>query len=193
MTKQSMQSKNKSRRPMDKTEAQEFEQSVLDIARVARVVAGGRRFSFRAAVVLGDKKGRAGVGVGKGSDVSSAISKAARQSKKNMIKAPMTDKGTLPYEVIGKQTSSVVLLGPGVRGRGIIAGGAVRTVCNLAGYKDITAKILSRSTNKSNNALATINALKKVEVKKSDNKPQIANNSIKKVKKSTAKNLKSKT
>ena len=166
-----MQTKNQrniNTKKFQKPEIQEFEQSVLDIARVARVVAGGRRFSFRATVAMGDKKSRVGVGVGKGADVSSAINKAARQAKKNMIKAPMTERGTLPYEVMGKQTSSVVLLGPGVQGRGIVAGGAVRAVCNLAGYKDITAKILSRSTNKLNNALAAVNALKKVKTSDTD-------------------------
>ena len=171
MIKKVMQTKNQrniNTKKFQKPEIQEFEQSVLDIARVARVVAGGRRFSFRATVAMGDKKSRVGVGVGKGADVSSAINKAARQAKKNMIKAPMTERGTLPYEVMGKQTSSVVLLGPGVQGRGIVAGGAVRAVCNLAGYKDITAKILSRSTNKLNNALAAVNALKKVKTSDTD-------------------------
>ena len=171
MIKKVMQTKNQrniNTKKFQKPEIQEFEQSVLDIARVARVVAGGRRFSFRATVAMGDKKSRVGVGVGKGADVSSAINKAARQAKKNMIKAPMTERGTLPYEVMGKQTSSVVLLGPGVQGRGIVAGGAVRAVCNLAGYKDITAKILSRSTNKLNNALAAVNALKKIKTSDTD-------------------------
>ena len=144
-------------------EDQEYDQKVLDIARVARVVAGGRRFSFRASIVLGDKKGKVGVGVGKGADVSLAINKAVRQAKKSLIKVPMTDAGTLPYEIKGKQTGSVVLLKPSRRGRGIIAGGSMRVICGLAGYKDITTKILSRSTNKLNIALATINALKQVK------------------------------
>lgn len=141
---------------------QEFDQKVLDIARVARVVAGGRRFNFRATVVVGDHKGRVGLGIGKGRDVSIAINKAMHKAKKNVIKVPMTKKGTIPYEVIGKQTSSKVLLLPGKAGRGIVAGGAVRAVCELAGYKDITAKIMSRSTNKLNNATATIKALQSI-------------------------------
>ncbi|MEX0877330.1 MAG: hypothetical protein WDZ40_00510 [Candidatus Spechtbacterales bacterium] len=144
---------------------QEFDQKVLDIARVARVVAGGRRFSFRATVVIGDKKGRVGVGVGKGSDVTIAIGKAAKNAKKNVMTVPMTPEGTLPYDITGKQSSSVVFLKPAKEGRGVIAGGAVRTVCDLAGYKDIAAKVLSRSTNKLNMALATVNALEKIDYK----------------------------
>lgn len=151
------------RRSEYKKEPQEYDQKVLDIARVARVVAGGRRFSFRAVVVVGNRKGKVGVGVAKGGDVSVAINKATTQANKKVLEVPMTKSGTLPYEVQGKQTSSVVLLKPGVKGRGIVAGGAVRTICDLAGYKDISAKILSRSTNKLNNAIATINALKKIK------------------------------
>lgn len=162
-------------------EPQEYDQKVLDIARVARVVAGGRRFSFRAVVVIGDRKGKVGVGVGKGSDVSIAINKATRFAKKNVIRVPMTDAGTIPYEMKGKQTGSVVLLKPGLISRGIIAGGAVRVICDLAGYKDLTAKILSRSTNKLNIALATINALRQIQplaelkIKKSEPKNKIKN------------------
>jgi len=144
---------------------QEFDQKVLDIARVARVVAGGRRFSFRATVVIGDKKGRVGVGVGKGSDVTIAIGKAAKNANKNVMTVPMTPEGTLPYDTTGKQSSSVVFLKPAKEGRGVIAGGAVRTVCDLAGYKDIAAKVLSRSTNKLNMALATVNALERIDYK----------------------------
>jgi small subunit ribosomal protein S5 len=142
---------------------QEFDQKVLDIARVARVVAGGRRFNFRAAVVIGDRKGRVGLGIGKGRDVSIAVNKAVSQAKKNVIRAPITKYGTIPYEAAGKQTSSRVLLFPGKTGRGIVAGGAVRAVCELAGYKDITAKIMSRSTNRLNNATAAIKALQSIK------------------------------
>lgn len=151
---------------------QEFDQKVLDIARVARVVAGGRRFSFRTTVVIGDKKGRVGVGVGKGSDVSISIGKAAKNAKKNVITVPMTPEGTLPYSIKGKQSASIVFLKPAKEGRGIIAGGAVRTVCDLAGYKDIAAKVLSRSTNKLNMALATVNALEKIEYNPVEKKPK---------------------
>lgn len=152
-----------SRGPRRDREPQEFDQKVLDIARVARVVAGGRRFSFRSTVVLGDKKGRVGVGVGKGADVSLSINKAVKNAKKNIITVPMTPEGTLPHDIKGKQSATIVYLKPTTQGRGIIAGGAVRTVCDLAGYKDIAAKVLSRSTNKLNMALATINALEKID------------------------------
>lgn len=141
---------------------QEYDQKVLDIARVARVTAGGRRFNFRATVVVGNKKGRVGVGVAKGRDVAIAIEKSTRKAKKNIITVPMTPLGSIPYDSIGKQTSAVVFLKPARSGRGIIAGGAVRVVCDLAGYKDITGKILGRSGNKLNNALATLNALGKI-------------------------------
>lgn len=140
----------------------EFEQKVLHLARVARMVAGGRRFNFRATVVLGNRKGKVGVGIGKGADVSIAINKAARNAQKNAILVPMTPDGTIPHEIIGKQSGSIIYLKPALRGRGIIAGGAARVVCDLAGYHDIVAKVLSRSTNKLNNALATINALSSI-------------------------------
>ncbi|MDP4010288.1 MAG: 30S ribosomal protein S5 [Candidatus Spechtbacteria bacterium] len=153
---------NQGRTPY-RREAQEFEQRVLDIARVARVVAGGRRFSFRTTVAIGDQKGRVGVGVGKGSDVSISMGKATRNAKKNIMYAPITPEGTLPYETTGKQTGSKVFLKPAPAGTGIIAGGPVRVICNLAGYKDVVAKILSRSTNKLNIAMATVNALEAIE------------------------------
>lgn len=146
-----------------KREAQEFEQRVLDIARVARVVAGGRRFSFRTTIAIGDHKGRVGIGMGKGSDVSISLGKAARDAKKNITHVPITPRGTLPHETTGKQTGSKVLIKPAPEGTGIIAGGPVRVICDLAGYKDIVAKILSRSTNKINIAGATMNALKAID------------------------------
>ncbi|MEX2145153.1 MAG: 30S ribosomal protein S5 [Candidatus Spechtbacterales bacterium] len=153
-------------------EPQEFEQRVLDIARVARVVAGGRRFNFRTTVAIGDQKGRVGVGVGKGSDVSISMGKATRNAKKNIMYAPITPEGTLPYEVTGKQTGSKVFLKPAPSGTGIIAGGPVRVICDLAGYKDVVAKILSRSTNKLNIAVATINALKAVDYEQPKTEPK---------------------
>ena len=143
---------------------QEFDQKVLDISRVARATRGGRRFSFRVTVVLGDHKGRIGVGVDKGKDVALAIEKAGRAAKRNMITVPITKGGTIPYEISGKQTSAVVFLRPARKGRGIIAGGAVRVVCSLVGFTDISAKMLGRSNNKLNNALATIEAFKSIHV-----------------------------
>lgn len=152
---------------------QEFGQKLLDLARVARVTKGGRRFSFRATIVIGDKKGRVAVGVKKGKDVQFAVEKAFRSAKKSLINAPMTKEGTIPYDTYGKSGSSIVFLKPALEGRGIIAGGAVRTVCDLAGYKSIIGKIISRSGNKLNIARATIEAIKKVRVlEKSENKQQ---------------------
>ncbi len=143
---------------------QEFGQKLLNLSRVARVTKGGRRFSFRATIVIGDKKGRVGVGVKRGKDVQFAVEKAIRVAKKMLINAPMTKEGTIPYEVYGKSGSSIIFLKPAPAGRGIIAGGAVRAVCDLAGYKSIIGKIISRSGNKLNTARATIEALKKIRV-----------------------------
>lgn len=168
----------------------EFDQKVLDIARVARMVAGGRRFNFRATVVIGDRKGRVGLGIGKGRDVSIAINKAVNNAKKSLVTVPMTPEGTIPYEVKGKQTASIVYLKPGRPGRGVIAGGAVRTVCDLAGYKDITAKLLSRSTNKLNNAIATVNALSSINYTP---EPVKAKKVVKKTETKTKAKAKSKT
>jgi small subunit ribosomal protein S5 len=148
---------------------QEFGQKLLNLSRVARVTKGGRRFSFRATVVIGDKKGRVGVGVKRGKDVQFAVEKAIRVAKKMLINAPMTKEGTIPHETYGKSGSSIIFLKPAPEGRGIIAGGAVRTVCDLAGYKSIIGKIISRSGNKLNTARATIEALKKIKVKTKNN------------------------
>lgn len=142
----------------------EFEEKVLEIARVARVVAGGKRFRFRAAVAIGDRKGRAGFGLGKGSDVAQSVAKAVHQAKKNLVKIP-TVNGTIPFEVTVKYNSAVVFLKPAPPGRGINAGGAVRIVSELGGVKDIIGKILSRSGNKINNARATLKAFKLLAAK----------------------------
>lgn len=141
-----------------KREKPEFEQKLLDLARVTRVVKGGRRFSFRATMVIGDRKGRVGVGVGKGGDVSNAIGKAVNDAKKGMINIDIS-KGTIPYEMEIKMGSAKVMLKPAKEGRGIVAGGAVRAVVDLAGIKDIVSKSLGTS-NKLNVARATVEALK---------------------------------
>ncbi len=143
-----------------KREKSEFEQRVLDIRRVTRVVAGGKRFRFRATVILGDHKGRVGVGVDKGADTSEAIEKASRDARKNLILVPIKN-NTIPHEVIGKFSSAVVLLKPAGEGKGIIAGGPVRVIADLAGIINVTSKILGTTTNKLNNARAAIEALKK--------------------------------
>ena len=147
-----------------KREKSEFEQKVLDIRRVTRVVAGGKRFRFRATVVLGNHKGHVGVGISKGADTSAAIEKAVRVAKKNLILVPIKN-NTIPHEVIGKFSSAVVLLKPAGEGRGIVAGGPVRVVAGLAGIINVTSKILGTTTNKLNNARATIEALKKLKSK----------------------------
>lgn len=151
---------------------QEYEQKLLDVARVARVTAGGRRFSFRVVVVIGDQAGKVAIGVRKGKDVQLAVEKAVRAAKKDFFNVPMTDTGTLHHSVYGKFGSSLVFLKPAPEGRGIRAGGAVRAVCDLAGYKSVTGKILSRSGNKLNVARATIVALKKIRIPKEPEKVQ---------------------
>ncbi|MBI3304878.1 30S ribosomal protein S5 [Candidatus Parcubacteria bacterium] len=147
-------------------EKPEFDHTVLDVRRVARVVAGGRRFSFRATVVVGNRRGLVGVGIGKGSDVSKAIEKAKNQAKKRLLSVPMTVRGSIDYEVEAKFSSAKVYLRPAAQGRGIIAGSAVRAICALAGIGNITAKILSRSTNKLNIARATMAALGQLKARR---------------------------
>ncbi len=139
----------------------DYDHRVLDIARVTRVVKGGRRFRFRAVVVVGDRKGKVGVGVDKGQDVSLAIAKATHQARQAMIRVPLRD-GSLPYEVESKYASARVLLRPAPKGKGLIAGGAVRAVCDLAGIANLTSKVLSRSGNKLNVARATLKAIQSI-------------------------------
>lgn len=143
-------------------EKPEFEQKLLDVARTARMVAGGRRFSFRVVVIIGNKKGEVGVGVAKGADVTIAVEKASRQAKKYLIQVPLTEEKTIPHLVEAKYGAARVMLKPTTKGRGIIAGGTIRVICNLAGIENITAKILGRTNNKLNNARATIKALQKL-------------------------------
>jgi len=142
----------------------EFDQKIIDIRRVTRVVAGGRRFSFSVALVAGDKKGSVGLGLGKSGDTSLAITKALRNAKKNMIKLKLTKNNSIPHEVDAKFASSKVFISPN-RGRGLVAGSALRDILVLAGVKDVTAKIHSGSKNKLNNAKATIEALSLVATK----------------------------
>jgi small subunit ribosomal protein S5 len=143
----------------DDRERSEFAQKLIGIRRVARVMAGGRRFNFSAAIVLGDKKGRVGVGVGKAGDTQLAIEKATRAAKKNMILLNLTKNRSIPHNVEAKFCASVVEIRPSP-GRGLVAGSSVRTVLELAGVSDVTAKILSRSKNKINNARVAIEALR---------------------------------
>lgn len=144
-------------------EKPEFEQKLLDVRRTARMVAGGRRFSFRVVVILGNKKGKVGVGVAKGADVSIAVDKAVKQAKKNLIDVVITEDGSILYKIEAKYSAARVMLKPAAKGRGVIAGGTVRAICNLAGIENITAKIIGRTNNKLNNARATIKALEKLK------------------------------
>ena len=141
---------------------QEFEQKIISIRRVTRVMAGGRRFSFSVAMVIGDKKGKVGVGIGKAGDTQLAIDKAMRDAKKHMIVVPMNKDQHISHDVQTKYASSEVMIMP-APGRGLVAGSSVRTVLELAGIKDVTAKIFSRSKNKLNNAKAAIEALKQLQ------------------------------
>lgn len=142
----------------------EFASKLLDLKRVSRTTAGGRRMSFRVVMVIGDKKSRVGVGVAKGLDVVQAIEKATQVAKKNLITVPIINE-TIPYQIEGKSGASKVMLKPQNKGRGLVAGGAVRVICSLAGIKNVSSKILGRTTNKLNNAMATIAALKKLKLK----------------------------
>lgn len=144
------------RRDRGPQEKPEFDQRTLDIARVARVTKGGKRFSFRATVVAGNGKGRVGVGVAKGRDVQQSVQKAYHQAKKHLITVFIKD-GTIPYQVNGKYSSATVLLKPSRSG--IKAGGAVRVVAQLAGLGSLTGKLTRRTNNKLNIARATIQAL----------------------------------
>ena len=139
----------------------EFDQKVLDIARVTRVTKGGKRFSFRTTVVIGDGKSRVGVGIGKGKDVAQSMQKAFNKAKKNLITVK-TVNNTIPYQIEHKYHSAVVLLKP-AKG-GVKAGGPVRVVAKMAGIKSLTGKLIRRTNNKINIAMATIEALKKLKV-----------------------------
>ena len=141
-----------------------YKEKVLDLRRVTRVVAGGKRLSFRATMVIGDEKGRVGVGLGKGADVQLAVEKAKREARKRLIAVPIKDR-TIPHEVRAKFSAADVLIKPAIPGHGLKAGGAVRVVLSLAGVKDATAKCLGRTPNKLTNALATIKALEQLKQK----------------------------
>lgn len=139
----------------------EFEEKVIAIDRVARVVKGGRRFRFRAIVVIGDGKGRVGLGIGKGGEVITAIAKAVARARRNLIEVPLHN-GTIPHEVKVRFSGAHVLLKPASEGTGVIAGGAVRNVVEVAGVHNLLTKSLG-STNKVNNAYATIMALSQLK------------------------------
>ncbi len=157
-TRKNVQKMNRFTRPKP-----EFEQKIINISRVTRVVKGGRRLSFRVDMVIGDKKGRVGLGSGKATDTSLAIQKAYRKAKKNLLYLKLTKTNSLPYDVKAKVTSTYLEIMPN-KGRGLVAGSTVRNVLQLAGITDVTAKIRSRSKNKLNNAKAAIKALREFEM-----------------------------
>ena len=141
----------------------EFQKKMIELRRVARVVAGGRRFSFRAALVLGDKKGRVGFGIGKGQDTALAMEKAERKAKKNMLSVPLGKNGAIPFAVEAKYKAAHIIMRPSRKGRGLVAGGAVRAVLDLAGITNTSAKILSHTKNKISNARAAMLALSQLK------------------------------
>lgn len=144
------------RRGADKP-SDDIEQRIVDLARVTRVMAGGKRMKFRACMIIGDRKGRVGMGLAKGIDVSAAIAKAVTQARKHLTKVTIVD-GTIPHAVTVKEKSARIMIRPAKKGSGIKAGGVVRIILDLAGIKDATAKILGAG-NKINNSRATLKAL----------------------------------
>lgn len=148
---------------MPRREKSEYEQKLIDVRRIARVVKGGRRFRFRATMVIGNREGKVGAGVGKGNDVSIAVSKAVEQAKKHMINVSIVDE-TIPYDILTKLGAAKIFLKPAPKGTGIIAGGPVRAVVELAGIKNIFSKIYGTS-NKTNNVRVAILALSKLQSK----------------------------
>ena len=151
------------REPRMPREEKQFDERVVAIDRVARVVKGGRRFRFRALVVVGDRKGKVGAGTAKGADVTAAVAKATEVAKKNMITAPV-EKGTISHEQEAKVSGAHILIKPAAPGTGLIAGGVVRIVLEVAGVKDVLSKSLG-SSNKINLAYATLEALSLIEPK----------------------------
>lgn len=156
--------KQNNRRPGRNQEKSEFDQAILDLARVTRVTQGGKHLSFRAGVVLGDRHGRVGMGLAKGKDVQVGVDKAMRQAKKHMIKVPIVNE-TIPHAVITKFKAATVMLKPAPKGSGIIAGGAVRVILELAGIPNVSSKILGRTKNKIVVAKATFQALSSFKIK----------------------------
>lgn len=154
------QHQRRSARPAE-VEEKQFDERVVNIDRVARVVKGGRRFRFRALVVVGDRKGKVGIGIAKGADVTAAVAKAVEVAKKHFITVNLY-KGTIPHDAEAKVGGSRILVKPAAQGTGLIAGGVVRTVLEVAGVSNVLSKSLG-SSNKINTAYATIAALQMIE------------------------------
>jgi small subunit ribosomal protein S5 len=155
--------KKSGRRHPSEQVKKDFDQKVVEIKRVTRVVAGGKRMRFRALVVIGDKKGKVGVGIRKGMDVTEAVAKASNAARKSLIAVPVIN-DTIPHEMKLKYKSSVIFMKPALPGTGIIAGGAIRQVLDLAGVKNILSKMLG-SSNKVNNVMAAYLALSKMKAR----------------------------
>lgn len=153
--------KRESRQKRFEREKPEFEQQIIDIRRVTRVVKGGRRFSFSVSLIAGDRNGRVGVGTGKAGDTAQAIEKAFKNAKKNMVTLKRTEEGSIPHEIEAKYNSARILVMP-APGRGLVAGSSARILLELAGINDAGAKIFSRSKNKLNIARGTLKALKQL-------------------------------
>ena len=158
---------------------EEFEQKMLDIARVTRVMAGGKRMRFRACVAVGNKKGRVAIGLAKGADVTGAVTKAVNKAKKEFLDVPIVNE-TIPHEIYQKLGAAKILFKPAKKGRGIIAGGVVRIILELSGVKNVTSKILGTG-NKVNNAKCVMEALRNLKrpepkrVKAEKEKPAVLN------------------
>ncbi len=155
----------------------EFDNKVIDIRRVTRVVAGGRRFSFSVTLVLGNGKGKVGVGLGKAGDTALAIEKATRDAERHLVTVPITEGASIPHDVQVKYASAQVMLIP-APGKGLKAGSAVRTVLELAGVRNVTTKILSRSKNPLNNARATVLALSKLRARRGKSAAKTAKKTV---------------
>ena len=178
------------RAPRKPKEKPEFDQQIVDLARVTRVTKGGKQMSFRCCVLIGDRKGRVGYGIQKGKDVQIAVEKAVRQAKKRMIRVPLK-KDTLPHAITAKFKAAKVLLKPAPRGSGIIAGSVIRTVLEMAGVPNASSKMLGKTNNKINNVKATFAALEsfktrttktseKISIKKNTDSSEGADTSVEK-------------
>ena len=164
-------SKQGERRKFDRPrEKPEFDQEILDLARVTRVTEGGKHLSFRACVVLGDRHGRVGLGIAKGKDVQIGVDKAVTQAKKNMIRVPIVN-DTIPHAIWHKFKSSQIMMKPAPRGSGVIAGSALRAVFDLAGVPNVSAKILGNTKNKITIAKSIFEALQRFKPESYQNAP----------------------
>lgn len=162
MSQQDKKNNNRRRDRRPRREESEFDQKVLELKRVTRVSEGGKQMSFRACVAIGDGKGRIGVGISKGKDVSMAITKAVRQAEKKLVNVPITNE-TVPHDILIKNGASKLLIKPAKAGRGVKAGGVMRVIFQLAGVQNVIGKILG-TTNKMNNAQTLVKALNSFKV-----------------------------